>query len=271
MKSKTKSKKFYTVFSVTLSILLFIGALFYGAWWLPENEPMQEGDAPQSISAQYSTTLQIPAYASRKSTLKTLENTLPMILETPGTNLGLEVRFLLDGQPIVTSTVTQVSGDSLLLTEVLAKVVNTPVKLVLSLVGLIDFEALNDAIQQYQLAERITLTGIEKNDLEKLNYYMPNIPFYLDVFLDMSQPEDAFFLEVLAKDIKKSKAIGVNIHYRYVTEDLVNIFRSNHLLISIYTIDSHGNVPQAMTMNVDHIITHSSDVVLQIEKIIEKK
>ena len=73
----------------------------------------------------------------------------------------------------------------------------------------------------------------------------------------------------LVEKVKNAGAIGINFKYTGATKELVEIFRENGLLVSIWTVNSKFRMKKILSFLPDNITTRKPDKLSSIVKKIQ--
>lgn len=127
-------------------------------------------------------------------------------------------------------------------------------------------EKIVECAEKYNLKDRIFFTGIFLKDTEAVKKACPDIDYYLNSDIEKKYKQTDEYIESLIKTVKDSGAVGINCHYKNVTEDMVNAFRENGLLVSVWTVNKEADMYKVLRMAPDNITTRHPDVLKDIIK-----
>ena len=96
--------------------------------------------------------------------------------------------------------------------------------------------------EKYGIADRIFFTGVTDEFLDDVRKFGNNVPYYLNVSVKPAAQHNEEYLQSLVNKVKQSGAIGINFNKMNASADLVNVFHSNGLLVSIWTVDDEYNM-----------------------------
>ena len=120
--------------------------------------------------------------------------------------------------------------------------------------------------EKYNLKERIFFTGIFLKDVEAAKKACPEIDYYLNCDIEKESKQTEEYLNTLVKTVKDSGAVGINCNYKNVTQDLVDAFRENGLLVSVWTVNEEKAMYEVLQLSPDNITTRNPDVLKTIIK-----
>ncbi len=127
-------------------------------------------------------------------------------------------------------------------------------------------EVVKPLAEKYGLSERFFYTGIEKKHCEAVNTKSSGVPYYLNTKVRKIQTRK--YLEKLAKKVSGCGAVGINFNKNNATKKLVDFFHEKGLLVSIWTVNSEGDINRILALSPDNITTRRPDLV---KAILEKK
>ncbi len=172
-----------------------------------------------------------------------------------------DLRFAEDGTPVLSHD--EPVGGEIPLEEAFKKIseyenlrVNVDVKCTTNLA---EVEAL---ARKHGIFERIFYTGIRDFDVEAVLKDSPAVPYFLNV--DVKKKQDEAYLDSLVKKVKDCGAIGINFNKKSATKKLVDTFRENGLLVSIWTANSEKDIYRVLTLAPDNITTKQPDIIKKI-------
>ena len=125
--------------------------------------------------------------------------------------------------------------------------------------GIVNIEKL---IDKYNMKNRVFLTGIELESIERLNTYEIKIPYFINYELDKSRMNDLNYLKDIRNKICEKNALGRNLNFEFLTKELVNLFHENNKLVAVWTVDDESTMNKVINLNVDSITTNNIDILL---------
>ena len=125
--------------------------------------------------------------------------------------------------------------------------------------GIINIEKL---IDKYNMKNRVFLTGIELEVVEKLNTYKVEIPYFINYELDKLKMNDLNYLKDIKNKICEKNALGINLDFKFLTKELVDLFHENNKLVAVWTVDDESTMNKIINLNVDSITTNNIDILL---------
>ena len=123
--------------------------------------------------------------------------------------------------------------------------------------------------EKYGIEDRIFYTGINEEDVETVKKDSPQVEYYLNVDVKASKTDDEEYIMSLVEKVKNAGAVGINFNYKSATKELVDIFRENGLLVSIWTVNDEYNMYKILSFAPDNITTRHPDELSRIVSEIE--
>ncbi len=109
--------------------------------------------------------------------------------------------------------------------------------------------------KQCGVLDRIFYTGIEAKDVEAVKRDTPEIAYYLNKDIDKSKKNDEGYIRSLAEEVKSLGAVGLNIGYGGASKKMVDIFRSEELKVSVWTVNKELDMHKVLALGCDNITT----------------
>ncbi len=131
-----------------------------------------------------------------------------------------------------------------------------------------NLKAVYDMAEEYKVCDRVFYTGINENFVESAKRDTPQMPYYLNLSVVRKKNQtDEYLLEIVNK-VKDSGAIGINCNFRNVTPGLIETFRKNGLLVSVWTVNKKRKMLRMIKMKPDNITTRKP---VLLKKLLMKK
>ncbi len=122
--------------------------------------------------------------------------------------------------------------------------------------------------EKYGIENRIFYTGVKDEFVEAVKNDSPQVKYYLNVDVDSKKADDRDYIITLVNKVKNAGAIGINFNYKVATKELVEVFRENGLLVSIWTVNDEYNMYKILGFEPDNITTRQPE---KLYKIMEEK
>lgn len=118
--------------------------------------------------------------------------------------------------------------------------------------------------EKYGVVEKIFFTGVEEKDIEAVRTGAPDVPYYLNMTVDKKKNTDSAYLSSLVKKVKDCGAVGINMKYTGCSAELVEAFRSEGLLVSLWTANSTKEMYRCLVCEPDNITTRKPGKLIQL-------
>ncbi len=122
--------------------------------------------------------------------------------------------------------------------------------------------------EKYGIRDRIFYTGIEEKDVEAVKNQTPDVAYYLNVPKQEIRSNDIESLTALAEKVESLGAVGINMKYTKCSKELVDVFHSKGLSVSVWTVNDRVSMLRTLPMGADNITTRYPSA---LKEIIEKK
>ena len=109
------------------------------------------------------------------------------------------------------------------------------------------------------VSDRIFFTGIEERDADIVKKTCPDVQYYLNVDVLSPRKQSEEYILSLVEKIKSCGAVGINFNKGKATQELVDIFHENGLLVSIWTVNNNRDIYRILSYGPDNITTRKPD------------
>ena len=113
--------------------------------------------------------------------------------------------------------------------------------------------------QKYGIEKRIFYTGVNEDFVEPVKKDSPEVPYYLNMKVNMWRKNSEKYILSLVEKVKNSGAMGINFKYTGASKKLVEILHENGLLESIWTVNDEYNMHKILSFGPDNITTRHPD------------
>ncbi len=163
-----------------------------------------------------------------------------------------DLRFDKNGEPVLSHD--EPTGNEFSLDEAFAKVsrfeglqVNVDVKTTSHL------EKVVPLAEKHGILERMFFTGITEDDVAAVREKCPGVPYYLNH--PVANNQDKEYLVSLVNKVRDCGAVGINFHHSNLSEALIDAFRRNGLLVSVWTVNRSHDMRRVLSLGPDNITT----------------
>ena len=200
---------------------------------------------------------------------KTPDNSLEAIrigFEAGADIVEFDLNFDSDGRPVLSHDSPE--GECVTLDEAFSCVAEyDSLKVNVDVKNTQNLKAVVECAEKYSLMERIFYTGITENDVEAVKQQTPEVTYFLNYDVKKSKKSDKDYLIALADKVEEVGAVGINLNYRKCSKELVELFHSRNLLVSVWTVNNKYDMYKVMLLSPDNVTTRYPSV---LKKIIEK-
>lgn len=198
----------------------------------------------------------------------TVQNSLESIkagAENGASVVEFDLNFTKDGEPVLSHD-EPVGGEITLddAFKFISQIENVKVN-----VDVKTCDALNKVYpmaQKYGIEKRIFYTGVHEGFVGSVKKDSPEVPYYLNFKVKIWKKYSEKYILSIVEKVKKSGAVGINFKYTGASKKLVNIFRKNGLLVSIWTVDNRKNMYKILSFAPDNITTRNPHELSRIVK-----
>ncbi len=200
----------------------------------------------------------------------TRDNSLESIETGAAEGAGIvefDLSFTEDGEPYLAHD--EVTKDSVTLKaafETVAKYENLMVNVDCKSVA--NLKAVTETAEECGLLERIFYTGIKEKDIDAVKRDTPEVKYYLNRDIDKAKKNDEAYIRSLADEVKALGAVGLNIHYSEASKKMTDIFHSEGLMVSVWTVNGELSMHKVLALGCDNITTRQPK---KLTDIINKK
>lgn len=130
-----------------------------------------------------------------------------------------------------------------------------------------NLNAVQALAEKYNLLGRAFYTGVFDEFADSVRKDSPKIPYYIN-FRDMLLPDEHTeeYLLSLVEKVKNFGAMGINFHFGNASEDLVDVFHKNDLLVSLWTINEIDDFQKVIKLSPDNITTRKPSIAKKLIK-----
>lgn len=117
---------------------------------------------------------------------------------------------------------------------------------------------LNRIVLEYGINHRIFLTGIDFKNLVRNKEILKESNYFINLDeskLDKTKLKDKNYLEQLFNELRKLNIMGININYKFVTPEIINICKEKKILSSVWTVDDVEEMKKLINLKVNSITT----------------
>lgn len=197
----------------------------------------------------------------------TKDNSLESILkgaEVGADTVEIDLHFLSDGTPVLNHDKPDSDKTLPTLDAALELLSDLDVKMNIDVKATDNMAEVFTLIKKYAVESKVFFTGVEEKDVALVKTAAPGIPYYLNVDVDKKKNTDPAYLEALIEKVSGCGAIGINMKFTGCSDELVRFFRSEGLLVSLWTANKKKDMLSCIRLNPDNITTRKPSVLKSI-------
>lgn len=119
------------------------------------------------------------------------------------------------------------------------------------------FRNIDELVKKCNMEHRVFFTGIEFENIEKVHDSGTEIPYFINYDFELSKITDKEYLGEIRNRVCETRALGVNLDYRIISENLVDMFHEANKLVSVWTVDDETAIKTLLNMGVDSITSRN--------------
>ncbi len=180
----------------------------------------------------------------------------------------IDLHFLADGTPVLSHNKPDGSEELPTFESALQALCDLDIRMNIDVKATDNIAEVYSLIKKYSLESRVFFTGVEEEKVPAIKSDAPGIPYFLNVGVDKKKNADFSYLESLTEKVKDCGAIGINMKFVNASDELVRFFRSEGLLISLWTANKKKDMLRCLFLQPDNITTRTPSM---LKAIIDKK
>ncbi len=118
--------------------------------------------------------------------------------------------------------------------------------------------------EQLGITDRIFYTGIEEKDVDAARNQTPQIPYFLNYKVKSFKKKNGKYISSLVSLVKEKGAIGINLRHSQCSKKLVEMFRQEGLLVSVWTANNIYVMKKCLSFSPDNITTRYPSTLIKL-------
>lgn len=250
----TWAKRFaYQVVAFLVSVSMLVMVVSYAF-----NKTFDEHDL--KFVDGFTITAHTGAYNTPDNSMESLEKAI----EHGDASFEIEVRQRPNGTIVMSNDIINTNSDGTEITAAFQRVKRTDMHLNLDIRETRVLKNLHDLIVDYSLTDRVTLTGIEVFQANKVKENCPGVEYYVNYMPSRINIFTEDYQQKIIDMLEKTGAIGINCNYKYASRTLSNLLHKNGYKLSIWTVDGKYQIKRALVNTADNITTNNPQKVQHI-------
>ncbi len=199
----------------------------------------------------------------------TKDNSLESI--TAGAEAGadiveIDLHFTSDGTPVLSHNKPEENANLPTLESALEMLCGLDIRMNIDVKATDNIAEVYSLIKKLGVEDKVFFTGVEEAKVPTIKADAPGIPYFLNVDVDKKKNSDFGYLESLIAKVKDCGAIGINMKFVNCSDELVRFFRSEGLLISLWTANKKKDMYRCLFLQPDNITTRMPSVLRSLMK-----
>ncbi|MBQ7005794.1 MAG: glycerophosphodiester phosphodiesterase [Clostridia bacterium] len=175
----------------------------------------------------------------------------------------IDLQFLTDGTPVLCHN--EPKGKNYpTLDSAFELLKGLPVKMNVDVKSVANISEVKRLAEKYGVLDRIFFTGVEEEKVKVVKNGAPDIAYFLNVGVDKKKNTDKEYLDSLVKKVKDCGAVGINMNHKGCSKALVEAFRKEGRLVSLWTANSKKIMGRCLYYEPDNITTRKPSELLQL-------
>lgn len=175
----------------------------------------------------------------------------------------IDLQFLADGTPVLCHNAPK-GKDYPTLDSAFALLKELEVKMNVDVKSAANMSVVRSLAENHDVLDRIFFTGVEEEKVAAVKEGAPGIPYYLNVSVNKKKNTDKAYIDSLIKKVKDCGAIGINMNHKACSKMLVEAFREEGLLVSLWTANDKKAMIRCCYYEPDNITTRKPSELLEL-------
>lgn len=173
--------------------------------------------------------------------------------------IEFDLNFDKNGNPVLSHD--EPKGNEVTLDEAFRKLSEYPqLKANVDVKRTVNLSAVQELAEKHGVLNQIFYTGIEEKDVNAVKTQSPEIPYYLNMKVNVTaKKQTEEYIMSLVQKVKDCGAVGINFNKSNASKELVDTFHENGLLVSIWTVNSKKDLYRILSYAPDNITTKHPD------------
>ncbi len=249
------AKRFtYQVLSFLISVAMVVGVALYAFTKSYDERTLTFVDG-------FTITAHTGAFSTPDNSMETIE---AAIEEGTADVIELDVRQRLDGTVVMGHDIITTNTDGVEVASAFEVIQGSNLRVNLDIKDTRVLPALYQLIQQYELSDRVFMTGIEVFQAKTARESCPGIPYYVNYIPSRLKIFSEDYQEKLLKMLEETGAIGINCNHTYASKTLSDVLHEHGYKLSVWTVDRVYQMKRALVNEPDNITTTEVGTLLDL-------
>lgn len=235
----------YQIFAFITSVAMIFGVATYAF-----NKSYDE--KVLKLMDDFTITAHTGAYDTPDNSIESVE----MAISQNVTNFEIDIRQRPNGTVVMGHDIITTNADGVEVATVFEMVKANDVKLNLDIKETRALKALYNLIVEYDMLDRVYLTGIEYFQCDKVKENCPGVEYYINYLPSRIKIFSEDYQQKIIELLEKTGAVGINCNHRNASRTLSNLLHKNGYKLSVWTVDKKYEMKRALVNKPNNITTH---------------
>lgn len=176
----------------------------------------------------------------------------------------IDVRQRPNGTVVMGHDIITTNNDGIEVSLAFEAVKNSNVKVNLDVKEIKVLNALHDLIVEYDVLDKVFLTGIEQGQANDVVEYCPDVDFYINYIPSRIKIFSDDYQKKIIGILDATGAIGINCNHTYASRTLSDVLHKNGYKLSVWTVDTERHMKRALVNKPDNITTRNPGKLKEI-------
>lgn len=248
------AKRFsYQVFSLIVSVAMVFGVANYAF-----NKTYEETEL--TFMEDFTITAHTGAFNTDDNSIESVEKAI----EAGADVVEVDVRQRPDGTVVMGHDIITTNNAGIELYKAFEIIAPSKIMVNLDVKDIKCLIALRELVVQYNLKERVFMTGIETYQTDSVKDSCPDIPYYINYTPSRIKIFSEDYQEKIIELLKETGALGINCNHRYSSKTLSNLLHNNGYKLSVWTVDKKYNMKRVLVNQPDNITTREFNLLKEV-------
>lgn len=204
---------------------------------------------------------------TRSSVFNASDNSIEAVkkaIEYDADAIELDIRQRPDGTVVMGRDIIPTNSNGVELKSVFEVVKDEKIILNLDIKEIKLLPALHDLIVEYDMADRVFLTGIEEWNANDVVEFCPDVEFYVNYLPSRIKIFSADYQQKILDLLVRTGACGINCSNANASRTLSDLLHDNGYKLSVWTVDKMYDMKRALVNKPDNITTSYPDALKEI-------
>lgn len=198
----------------------------------------------------------ITAHAGAFDTSDDTMESLDAAIKQGVASFEIDVRQRPNGTVVMGSDIIATNSAGVEVSAVFEKIKPTKIFLNLNIKETRVLKGLYDLIVEYNMINRVCLTGVEYFQADKVKENCPEVEYYINYIPSRVKIFSEDYQKKILELLEETGAVGINCNHTNASRTLSNLLHQNGYKLSVWTVDKKYQIKRALVNKPDNITTH---------------